>query len=131
MLTKRSTVQLSRLLIGSMNRNYERVLNQHSRRNCDLLLNLLIRRGFKSPNVLHHKKDNHIPFYRAVERVTIVLFPLVMVLAYVKVESPSSFIGNVFGFRQFSDTVEDLKDESVRKKKKIKRFVDPDRRPYD
>lgn len=91
-------------------------------------MSLLIRRTFKSPNVLHHKKGNNIPFYAAVQRTTRFLFPFILFLAYYNFEAPNAFLPGLFGFKQIRDKLEDEKDESVRKRKKVKRFMENDER---
>lgn len=136
MYSSRPAGQFSRLFVGRMNGlngNLSNNLNSNliGHLNESPLANgpsmsLLIRRTFKSPNVLHHKKGNNIPFYAAVQRTTRWLFPFVLFLAYYNFEAPNAFLPGLFGFKQIRDKLEDEKDESVRKKKKVKRFVDTD-----
>ena len=90
----------------------------------DRLMHLLGRRGFKSPNVLHHRKGNKVVFHAAVDKVTAIIFPIILLLLLYPIEAPDSLLGNVFGFRQFREQIEDEKNESDRKRKKVKRIVE-------
>ena len=138
MCSKKSTIQLSRLIAGPVKRNGAMGTsslngNLNGKPLSDALANgghpsmsLLIRRTFKSPNTLHHKKGNNIPFYAAIQRVIRWLFPAMLFMAYYNFEAPDAFLPGLFGFKQFRDQIEDEKDESVRKRKKVKRLVDND-----
>lgn len=81
-------------------------------------------RGFKSPNKLHHNKSNQIPFYTRVNQAINIVFPIFFFFLLYEMEYPESFVKSFFGFDQIKDKLEEDKDESVRKRKKVKRYLD-------
>lgn len=52
----------------------------------------LLRREFKSKNILHHRRGNNLPFFAAVDKVMAVLIPAGLFLAYYDMDYPGLFL---------------------------------------